>query len=82
VGVVGCYDPRVDGGGGTIEILVSERSNLENIKEAVEALVLRIGTIECGIGGFDFTMLTERDARGGEEEEIAPGVKAVIRTRT
>jgi hypothetical protein len=77
-----CYEPPREGGsGGTIEILVSEHSNLESIKQAVENLVLRIGTIECGIAGYDFTMLTERDARGGVEEEVAPGVKAVIRTR-
>jgi len=68
-------------GGGTIEILVSERSNLESIKHAVEALVLRVGTIECGIAGWDFALLNEREARGGVEEEVAPGVKAVIRAR-
>jgi hypothetical protein len=75
-----CYE-RSNEGGGTIEILVSEKSNLESIKQAVESLVLRVGTIECGIGGFDFAMLTARDAGSGVEEEVAPGVRAVIRTR-
>lgn len=77
-----CYERPSAGSGGTVEILVSERSNLESIKDAVELLVLRFGTIECGIGGFDFSIRTEREARDpGISEEIVPGIRAITRSR-
>ncbi len=76
--MAGCYEPPRTGSLGTIEIQVGERANLETLKGAIESLVLRYGTIECGIGGYDFRIMTEREARKpGTPEEIAPGIKAV-----
>lgn len=77
--MAGCYEPPRVGSPGTIEIQVGERANLETLKSAVESLVLRYGTIECGIGGFDVRITTEREARK-PTEEIAPGIKAVTLT--
>jgi hypothetical protein len=83
--MIDCYvGPRAPDGGTppveTIELRVTEHADLANLKEAVERLVLRFGTVECGIAGFDVFIRTEREARQAGEE-IAPGVKAVTHTR-
>jgi hypothetical protein len=81
VNPVGVCDVQPRNGGGSVEILVSEESSLENLKEAVGRIVLQVGTIECGIAGYDLSIRTEREARSGNEEEVAPGVKAIIHSR-
>jgi hypothetical protein len=77
--MAGCYVPKSGGRGGTISVLVSEHATLDNVKAAVEKIVLRYGTIECGIGGFDLSIRTDREAGYPRQtEEIAPGVGAVL----
>ena len=80
--MAGCYEPPRTGAGGTIDFFVSEHANLDGLKAAIESMVLRFGTIECGIGGYELRMLTEREGRAaGPHEEVAPGVKAVTHKR-
>jgi hypothetical protein len=79
--MAGCYT-RPSTGGGTIEIQLDEHANLANLKTAIEKVVLRVGTIECGIGGYDMRIVPANAAKqGGKLEEIAPGIKAVTHSR-
>jgi hypothetical protein len=67
-------DVRPAGSHVSVEILVREDAGLDSIKDAVEKTILRYGTIECGIQGFDMRIVANRD---GKPEELAPGVTAV-----
>ena len=79
--MAGCSTGR-GGVGGTVEFQVGERANLDNLKAALEKIVLRVGTIECGIGGYDFRIIPGNMAKpGGNSEEIAPGIKVVTHTK-
>jgi len=72
----GCTRPYV---GGLITMLLSDDADLSNVKEAVEALILNVGTIACGIMGYDIMIRTETAAGHPEvADELVRGVRIIM----
>ena len=76
--MAGCYERPSDGRGGTVVLAVTEHAGIENLKMALEEVVTRVGTIECGIGGWQLEFRTDRESGyPSETEEISPGVHLI-----
>ena len=62
---------------GVVELFVEPDAGVESIKKAVEDFVIRNGTFECGIAGWDMRLTAAREHPDGAKE-VAHGVSAMI----